>query len=247
MNLYEDLGWPFFLSRSAFVAMGLATALLIPFCYAPDHVAVLLGGFGPKLLATPLLKVATADRSGATLACLTLACLALARYFVLRERRRRQEEHLVRWGKALAGSGKALEALARTLPVSDPVGAYLQQAYESWRSHEDAADESLELLHRGLAREDLRLRRMVTPLVVLGLLGTLLGVFIGFLLTFGEGQGLELQAALRQAIVVVATACLSSVWGIGLGQLLVAPLSDRLTQRTNEVFDRAIAVDNLLR
>ncbi len=244
-NLPEPLGWEYSFCWHAFRVMGFVTLFMIPLCYAPQHVAELLGGIG--LLELPLVRIATADRSGASLACITLAFLALARYFMLRQRRRSQEEFLLRWRRSPQELRK-VQSQVQTFPGMDPVRHYLQDVINTWSAPGgDGNDGHIELLHRRLMREDLHLRQLVTPLVVLGLLGTLIGVFIGFILTFATDQGLELHAALRQAVVVVATACLSSVWGIGLGQLLIAPLADRLGRRTNEVFDHAIALDSRLR
>ncbi len=245
-NERELLGWPYLFFYYAFLVMGFVTFFMTPLCYAPQHVEQLLGKAGVWLLGLPLVKIATADRSGASLACLTLAFLALARFFVLWKRREHQEKFLRWWGKKPENLA-AMEGHARQFPATDPVHRYFRSVYQTWGMPGDGDDGHIELLHRGMMREDLRLRQMVTPLVVLGLLGTLMGVFIGFILTFATNQGIELDAALRQAVVVVATACLSSVWGIGLGQLLVGPLADHLGRRTNEVFDHAIALDSQLR
>ena len=77
--------------------------------------------------------------------------------------------------------------------------------------------------------------------------GFAVGVFVGFLLTFNGSEQIQLTDALEQAVVVVAAACLSSVWGIGLGQLVIAPLANSLEEHTGVVFDEAISIHGSIR
>ena len=200
----EKLDWSYSFFKWSFVTMGIFTALMIPFCYLPNHIAELLGKFGTTLLGLPIVKIATADHSGASLICITLAFLALAHFSILQKRRAIQGRILEKFYNDLRESGQKLQTLSKILPKPDPVGAFLREIYKEKRS----GDTALELLHRHLQREDARFRQAITPLVVIGLLGTLIGVFIGFITTFGAEQELQLHTALHQAVVVVATACL---------------------------------------
>jgi hypothetical protein len=101
------------------------------------------------------------------------------------------------------------------------------------------AEPDLELLERRLAAI-YDLHRFVRPCITLGLFGTLIGLWIGFRNTLGDpaafaqaGEGL--QMALSSSVVVVATAALSSITGIGLGQFVIEPLADHIDGAVEEL------------
>lgn len=238
------------LNMAVFVGLGVLTTLAIPFCYAPSQLAELFPTSAGWLLETPLVRIATADRSGATMACIALLFYGFSRYVALSRQLRLQAEVLdkvisaARQGAVLTGPW--IERLA----ARDVVRVFLEGAVA--RREGRAADPraTLELLRRYLARENVAVRRLIGPLVCLGLLGTLAGCWLGFVLTFGPSaaaqHGEQLHAALQQAVVVVATACISSVFGIGLGQLVLTPLADRIDAQVDAILDQAIVLENQL-
>jgi hypothetical protein len=94
------------------------------------------------------------------------------------------------------------------------------------------SEADLQLLERRLAAI-YDLHGFVGPCITLGLFGTLIGLWVGFRHTLGDpaafaqaGEGL--QVALSSSVVVVATAALSSITGIGCGQLVIGPLADHI-------------------
>jgi len=178
--------------------------------------------------------------------CLTL--FGLARYCQLRQRQIRQGAALDRMIDAVQESGpRVSRSSLHALAENDLVRTFIQSALNRLQGKRGNPRASLELLHRGLTRGN-PLHFTATQEVVLGLLGTLLGLFIGFVLTFGgaaDAAG-QLHTALAQAVIVVATASVSSISGIGLGLLVVKPLAQRLDRHGEEIVDRAIAMENLL-
>ena len=160
-------------------------------------------------------KRLSGDRSGASAVCIAILLLALARYGYLRWRLTLQRSMFEK-----QGSERQLKAM---LGPKDPVVLFLSTR----RTESD-----VELLERRIA-SSYDLHDFISPCITLGLFGTLVGLWIGFTQTLGPtaslaAGSLNLQTALTSSVVVVATAALSSITGIGLGQLVIAPLADRV-------------------
>lgn len=170
------------------------------------------------------------DRSGASAACIAIFFLAFSRFFYMRALLRVQ---------LLCLENEHRENIDYTLLLSrdDPVLSFV----------EDIGSANREAT---LARLDQRLTQYydlhsyVGRLVCLGLYGTLVGLWVGFVQTLGPESVNDdgLQHALSQAVIVVATGALSSISGIGIGQLLVEPMAEHIDRLTFAVLDRASQV-----
>jgi hypothetical protein len=223
--------------------LSIFAALMIPVCYAPDQLAKALGPEWEPWLRSWLVRAATIDRSGAEGVCAALMVIALARFALAREKQIRQlramERTLVELRPSARSDGLSLDELGS----EDPARNFLQGAIQL--SHREPRDPSatLQLLQRTLARQN-TVRSLISPMVSLGLVGTLLSLWIGFSLTFGHEGATQLQTSIRQAVIVVATAAMSSVLGISIGQFVLAPLSNVLDRHTNLILDKAIAIEN---
>lgn len=158
-----------------------------------------------------------ADRSGASAVCAALFVLFLSRYFYLRA--------ILALHIALLGSKKTPSgtfAPDTLLPDDDPILDYISSK---------KTPDTLEKLERRLSNF-YDIHWMVSPLVTLGLFGTLMGLWVGFVGALGGSIADNgLQQALQSAVIVVATAALSSITGIGLGQLIVEPLANKLDNK----------------
>lgn len=192
-------------------------------CYHPQYThmqadAASQGGAGTAAGAAPgrwqrVVALLVEDQSGASAICVGLLLLALAKFGYLRW-------HLNLHWQLVNNSGGNTRAPAY-LGEGDPLVHYLSTGRK-------AAD--LEWLERRLAPL-YDLHRLAGPCITLGLLGTLVGLWIGFVNTLGPtaaltGEGASLQRALSGSVVVVATAALSSIVGIGIGQWIIESLAD---------------------
>lgn len=244
-------GRVFGLSLAGFFVFGAITAFVIPWCYAEaQSTASAAGGenwYG-DVMKNGFLQAATTDRSAASVACVAAIFYVIARCSLLRERLGRQSD-AVKEATRFMSQGAAAVRLSG-LAFADPVRTYLEGALARLRGDEPAADSGLELLERRMERTH-DLSAAITLLVTLGLIGTLLGLYIGFQLTPGAGAssgapGDELHKVLQQAVIAVATACLSSVVGIGLGLFVATPLGNDLRNRSDELMDGALAIEQLI-
>lgn len=220
-------GWPIW-SLTALVLFALWSVLVaqvVQDCYRPPGaVANSAGATGAETAPEPkaaqgwwtmLTNSLREDRSGASAVCLAILLLALARFGYLR--------WCLALHRQLLQEDDSQVRADTILGLDDPVLHFLSTS----RSEAD-----LQLLERRLAAI-YDLHGFVGPCITLGLFGTLIGLWIGFRNTLGDpaafaqaGEGL--QIALSSSVVVVATAALSSITGIGLGQLVIEPLADRI-------------------
>ena len=161
------------------------------------------------------------DRSGASVVCIAIFLLALAKFGYLRWR--------LMLHRQLLKDPEAGDRTKTILGGKDPVVRFLATR---------GKDADLQLLERRLAF-NYDLHGLVGPCITLGLFGTLIGLWMGFVQTLAPAAALaggasDLQMALNSSVVVVATAALSSITGIGLGRLVIEPLAVHV-DRTVEV------------
>ena len=162
------------------------------------------------------------DCSGASAICIAVLLLAMARYGYLGWR--------ITLQKHLLDDQNSNKRAGTKLGPKDPVVIFLATR---------KTKEDVHLLERRIASA-YDLHEFVSPCITLGLFGTLVGLWIGFTQTLGPTASLaagsvNLQAALTSSVVVVATAALSSITGIGLGQLVIAPLAERVDRDVEEL------------
>lgn len=167
------------------------------------------------------------DRSGASAVCIAILLLALSRYGYLGWR--------ITLQRHLLDDHNSSRRVGMKLGPKDPVVLFLATR---------KTKEDVQLLERRIASH-YDLHGFVGPCITLGLFGTLVGLWIGFIQTLGPSAGLaagsvNLQTALSSSVVVVATAALSSIAGIGLGQLVIAPLADRVDREVEELITSLI-------
>lgn len=221
---------------AVFLGWGTFTAQVLRECYRPAKATATqleYGALAANRVAEPkgwwgqAAKSISRDESGASAICIGLLLLAIAKFGHLRwqlelhrrllvERRSNNQAQLMLGKKDL---------VVRLLSAS---GNKL---------------EPRQLERRLASMYDLH--EYAGPCITLGLLGTLLGLWMGFVKTLGPvaiGTGLkgDLQTALGASIVVVATASLSSIVGICVGQWVIEPLARNVDRAVDGVINELI-------
>jgi len=208
----------------AYVIVSFTMVLTIPLCYVNDQIMQLVNDQAFPGWLSSLLHILTIDHSGATIICLAVFFGVLLKYFENRGR------------------------------LYDITTAFFQ---ENTRSKFRKDDHTLDMLFShieagkdvrlGVARfeEQLywetRIDQYENYLVALGLIGTLLAFYLGFATELEEGLSfINLDTTVTKLLIVVGTAAISSVSGIGLGMLFVRPLADDTMKRIQDVVNAAL-------
>lgn len=171
------------------------------------------------------------DRSGASAVCVAALLLACARFCYLRWRLALQQQ--------LLADKKRRDWIVPAIREDDAVLRFLDSPKQ---------EPHIQLLERRLAGA-YDLHGYVGTCVTLGLFGTLVGLWVGFVQTLGPtatitGAGADLQTALSSSVIVVATAALSSIMGIGIGRFIIEPMAEQIDHKV-EALIVGLLEDNL--
>lgn len=224
----HDRGWLYATVWIFYLASAVVTLASLPICYAPRHARSWAERRDPrwkKVIDGPLFSLTTIDRSGASVIAVTLF---LGVYLKHLENRRR-----------FASIRADLDGPGR------PGG--LSRAPEDSLLHEllDRKVPAVRLRLEAFARElhaETSVIRYENYLVVLGLLGTLAGFLLGFFIELRQVTNTTLQASADNLLMVVGTATLSSIMGIGLGMIFVRSLAERDALEVDRIVGRAAEV-----
>jgi len=211
-----------------YVVLCILLIITIPICYVNDSFLYLVNGPAfPGLLRTLLIegifKLLTIDQSGATNICILIFLSILIDYFNYRDR-------LDDIDDAFSNDNKRLR-----VKKDEPAFAELISYAEAKKDIKQGLNRFEEELYW-----ETRIDQYEGNLVALGLIGTLLAFYLGFARELEGGISfVDLDATATKLLMVVGTASISSISGIGLGMLGVRPLADDILKRIRNVKNTA--------
>jgi hypothetical protein len=212
---------------AAFLVSAAITAVSLPMCYVPRAAQGWIQKNRVQRVLGPIFALSAIDRSGASVVAVTLFLGVCLRRLENRGRFEAIQAVLGRPGVTTSPRSAADDPLLfglldnRSGPVRIRLDTFARELF--WETS---------------------LIKYENALVVIGLLGTLAGFLLGFYAELGQVTAADLQARADNLFMVIGTATLSSIVGIGLGMLAVRAIAeqdaidlDRLVGRAREVLE----------
>ncbi len=211
----------------AFLGSVALTAAALPLCYVPERVraAAQQAPFLQSLLQWRVFALATIDASGASVISVMLFLGVLLRHLENQDSFKDIERYLNPHSRNTAAvKPELLRELEREMGNPSREAGNVQHRLTAFA-------------RMLFARSDLV--PYENYLVTLGLLGTLAGFYLGFASRLQQVTYANLQATADNLLLVVGTATISSLVGIGLGMLVVRPMAEKDARQVDRLVEVA--------